>query len=282
MARSRKKQIGHATAGLFGYSHMYGGFAGGQAEYLRVPYADIGPIKVPDSLTDEQVLFLSDIFPTGWMAAENAHVRQGDVVAVWGCGPVGQFAIRSAFLMGASKVYAIDEVPERLALAQAGGAEVIDFSKDDVYDVLMQKTGGRGPDSGIDAVGCEAAPHGAMDAVLDNIKKTAHLATDRAHVLREMIKCVRKGGSLSVPGVYIGAVDKFMMGAFVAKAMTMKSGQTHVQKYLPGLLTLIEEGKIDPSFIITHQRPLAEGPDLYNTFREKKDGCIKVMLRPHG
>lgn len=280
-AEEQKKLIGHATAGLFGYSHMYGGFAGGQAEYLRVPYADVGPITVPAGLSDAQVLFLSDIFPTGYMAAENANIVSGDVVAVWGCGPVGQFAIRSALLMGASRVIAIDEVPERLAMAQAGGAEVIDFSDGkDVYDALMIATKGKGPDSCIDAVGAEAAGHGSMDAVLDKVKAAVHLATDRAHVLREIVKCVRKGGTLSVPGVYIAGVDQFQMGAFVAKGLTMRSGQTHVQRYLKPLLALIENGSIDPSFVVTHERPLSEGPDLYKTFREKKDGCIKVIMRP--
>jgi threonine dehydrogenase-like Zn-dependent dehydrogenase len=278
----QKKEIGQATAGLFGYSHMYGGFAGGQAEYLRIPYADVGPIKISSALSDPQVLFLSDIFPTGWMAAENAGIRGGETVAIWGCGPVGQFAIRSALIMGAARVIAIDKVPERLTMASAGGAEVIDFNEvnGEVYERLMEATGGRGPDACIDAVGTEAAGHGTADAVMDKVKAAVHLATDRAHVLRDIVKCVRKGGTLSVPGVYIAGVDKFPMGAFVAKGLTMKSGQTHVQRYLPALLKLIEDGKIDPSFIVTHERPLGEGPELYNTFREKKDGCIKVMLRP--
>jgi threonine dehydrogenase-like Zn-dependent dehydrogenase len=281
-AEMQRKEIGQATAGLFGYSHMYGGFAGGQAEYLRVPYADVGPIKVGSGLSDAQVLFLSDIFPTAWMAAENAGIKGGETVAIWGCGPVGQLAIRSAMLMGAARVIAMDEVPERLKMARASGAEVIDFKAVDgkVYDKLMDMTQGRGPDACIDAVGTEAAGHGAADAVLDKVKAAVYLATDRAHVLRDIIQCVRKGGTLSVPGVYIAAVDKFPMGAFVAKALTMKSGQTHVQRYLPRLLKLIEDGKIDPSFVVTHERPLAEGPELYTTFREKKDGCIKVMLRP--
>jgi threonine dehydrogenase-like Zn-dependent dehydrogenase len=276
----QKKLIGHATAGLFGYSHMYGGYAGGQAEYMRVPFADVGPIKIPSSLGDAQVLFLSDIFPTGWMAAENANIQDGDTVAVWGCGPVGQFAIRSALLMGAGRVIAIDDVAERLALAEAGGAETIDFTKADVYETLMSMTRDRGPDSCIDAVGTEAAGHGGVDAVMDKVKAAVHLATDRPHVLRQIVQCVRKGGHLSIPGVYIAAIDKFPMGGFVAKGLTMKSGQTHVQKYLPDLLKIIEEGKIDPSFIVTHERPLSEGPDLYNTFRNKEDGCIKVMMRP--
>jgi threonine dehydrogenase-like Zn-dependent dehydrogenase len=277
----QKKQIGHATAGLFGYSHMYGGFPGGQAEYLRIPYANVGPIKIPEGVTDSQALFLSDIFPTGWMAAENAAIEQDDTVAVWGCGPVGQFAIRSALLMGAKRVIAVDEVPERLSMARLGGAETIDFSDvESVYDVLMQMTQGRGPDSCIDAVGTEAAAHGSIDAIVDNVKMHTFLGTDRAHVLREVVKCVRKGGHLSIPGVYIGGVDKFMMGAFVAKGLTMIAGQTNVQAYLEPLMKLIQQGKIDPSFVVTHERPLEEGPQLYKTFRDKKDGCIKVMLRP--
>jgi len=281
--RESEKQIpiiGHATAGLFGYSHMYGGYAGGQAEYLRIPYADVGHIKVPESISDTQALFLSDVFPTGWMAAENANVQNGDTVAVWGCGPVGQFSIRSAFLMGAARVIAIDEVPERLAMAKAAGAEIINFADVKVYDALMEMTAGRGPDSCIDAVGTEAAGHGSVDAVIDRVKAAAFLATDRAHVLREIMQCCRKGGYLSIPGVYIGAIDNYMMGAFVAKGLTMKTGQTHVQKYLPELMKLIEDGKIDPSFIVTHEAPLAAGPDLYATFADKKDNCIKVVLRP--
>jgi threonine dehydrogenase-like Zn-dependent dehydrogenase len=280
-AEMQRKEIGHATAGLFGYSHMYGGFPGGQAEYLRIPYANVGPIKVPDGVSDAQALFLSDIFPTGWMAALNANIQRGDTVAVWGCGPVGQFAIRSALLMGAARVIAIDEIAERIAMAEAGGAETINFGDiKSVYDELMVRTGGRGPDSCIDAVGTEAATHGSADAIIDNIKTHTFLGTDRAHVLREIVRCVRKGGHLSIPGVYIGAVDKFMMGAFVAKGLTMKSGQTNVQAYLEPLMKLIVEGKIDPSFVVTHERALSEGPELYKTFRDKKDGCIKVMLRP--
>lgn len=282
-AEVQRKEIGHATAGLFGYSHMYGGYPGGQAEFLRIPHASVGPIKVPDNVSDAQALFLSDIFPTGWMAAVNAQIQAGDTVAVWGCGPVGQFAIRSAFLLGANRVIAIDEIPERLTMAQAGGAETINFSQvGTVYEALMELTSGRGPDSCIDAVGTEAAPHGAVDAIVDNLKTHTFLGTDRAHVLRDIVRCVRKGGYLSVPGVYIAGVDKFMMGAFVAKGLTMKSGQTNVQAFIAPLMKLIEDGKIDPSFVVTHERPLAKGPELYETFRDKKDGCIKVMLRPDG
>ena len=230
------KAMGHSPAGLFGFSHMLGGYSGGQAEYLRVPMADVGPIKIPDSVTDEQALFLSDIFPTGYMAAENAQIEPGDTVAIWGCGPVGQFAIRSALMMGAGRVIAIDEVPERLAMAEAGGAETIDFSKTDVYDELMARTDKRGPDSCIDAVGCEASGHGAADAVLDKVKAATFLATDRVHVLRQAIMCCRKAGTVSIPGVYVGMGDKIPLGAAMNKGLTIKTGQTHVQAYTKPLL----------------------------------------------
>ena len=240
------KAMGQSPAGLFGFSHMMGGYSGGQAEYLRVPMADIGPIKIPDSVTDEQALFLSDIFPTGYMAAENAQIQPGDTVAIWGCGPVGQFAIRSALMMGAGRVIAIDEVPERLAMAQAGGAETIDFSEVDVYDELMSRTAKRGPDSCIDAVGCEAAGHGAADAILDKVKTTVMLATDRVHVLREAIMCCRKGGTISIPGVYVGMADKIPLGAAMNKGLTLKMGQTHVQAYTKPLLEKIKAGRDRP------------------------------------
>jgi threonine dehydrogenase-like Zn-dependent dehydrogenase len=276
------KAMGHSPAGLFGFSHMLGGYSGGQAEYLRVPMADVGPIKIPDSVTDEQALFLSDIFPTGYMAAENAQIEDGDIVAIWGCGPVGQFAIRSALLMGAGRVIAIDEVPERLAMAEAGGAETIDFSKvDDVYDTLMAMTPNRrGPDSCIDAVGCEAAGHGGADAVIDKIKTATMLATDRVHVLRQAIMCCRMGGTVSIPGVYVGMGDKIPLGAMMNKGLTIKTGQTHVQAYTKPLLRMIEEGKIDPSFVVTHPSRLEDAPGMYKKFRDKKDGVIKVVLRP--
>ncbi|KJB93057.1 alcohol dehydrogenase [Skermanella aerolata KACC 11604] len=274
------KAMGHSPAGLFGFSHMLGGYSGGQAEYLRVPMADVGPIKVPDSITDEQALFLSDIFPTGYMAAENAQIQDGDTVAVWGCGPVGQFAIRSALMMGAGRVIAIDEVPERLAMAEAGGAETIDFSKTDVYDELMARTNKRGPDSCIDAVGCEAAGHGAADAVFDKVKAAAFLATDRVHVLRQAIMSCRKGGTISIPGVYVGMGDKLPIGAAMNKGLTFKMGQTHVQAYTKPLLEKIEAGKIDPSFVVTHPASLEDAPEMYKKFRDKKDGVIKVVLRP--
>ena len=273
------KAMGHSPAGLFGFSHMLGGYSGGQAEYLRVPMADVGPIKIPDSVSDEQALFLSDIFPTGYMAAENAQIEDGDTVAIWGCGPVGQFAIRSALMMGAGRVIAIDEVPERLAMAEAGGAETIDFSKVDVYDELMARTNNRGPDSCIDAVGCEASGHGAADAVLDKVKAVAMLATDRVHVLREAIFSCRKGGTISIPGVYVGMGDKLPIGAAMNKGLTFKMGQTHVQAYTKPLLEKIEAGEIDPSFVVTHPASLEDAPEMYKKFRDKEDGVIKVVLR---
>jgi threonine dehydrogenase-like Zn-dependent dehydrogenase len=274
------KAMGHSPAGLFGFSHMLGGYSGGQAEYLRVPMADVGPIKIPDSLTDEQALFLSDIFPTGYMAAENAQIEDGDTVAIWGCGPVGQFAIRSALMMGAGRVIAIDEVPERLAMADAGGAETINFSETDVYDELTSRTDGRGPDSCIDAVGCEASSHGAADAVLDKVKAATFLATDRVHVLRQAIMSCRLGGAISIPGVYVGMGDKIPLGALMNKGLTIKTGQTHVQAYTEPLLAKIVAGQIDPSFVVTHPASLEDAPQLYQKFRDKVDGVIKVVLRP--
>ena len=275
------KAMGHSPAGLFGFSHMMGGYAGGQAQYLRVPYADVGPIKIESDVSDEKVLFLSDIFPTGYMAAENCDMESGDTVAVWGCGPIGQFAIQSAWMLGAGRVIAIDCVAERLALAKsAGRAEVIDFMKADVYEALQELTNGRGPDRCIDAVGCEAHGTGSTDAIMDKVKAAVMLTTDRAHVLRQAILCCRKGGSISVPGVYVGSPDKIPMGAFMNKGLTMKTGQTHMQRYLKPLLGKIESGQIDPSFLITHRIPLDEAPAAYKTFRDKKDGCIKVVLRP--
>ncbi len=279
-----EKLMGHAPAGLFGYSHLTGHYPGGQAEYLRVPYADVSPLTIEnDSLTDEQVLFLSDIFPTGYMAAENADIEPGDTVAVWGCGPVGQFTIQSAWMFGAGRVIAIDRVPERLEMAaKQGKAEVINFEKIEgsVYDRLQEMTKGRGPDRCIDAVGAEAHGSGSFDAVMDKAKAAVFLATDRAHVLREAIWCCRKGGTISLPGVYVGFLDKLPMGAFMNKGLTLKTGQTHMKRYTKPLLKKIEAGEIDPSLIITHNRPLEEGPELYKTFRDKKDGCIKVVLKP--
>ncbi|HVX80478.1 MAG TPA: zinc-dependent alcohol dehydrogenase [Devosiaceae bacterium] len=278
-----RKMMGHAPAGLFGYSHLTGGYPGGQAEYLRVPYADVGPIVVPDGLDDEHVLFLSDILPTGYMAAENAEIEPGDTVAVWGCGPVGQMCIQSAWLLGAGRVIAIDNVPERLELARTKGkAEVINSDEQEVGDALFTMTGGRGPDRCIDAVGTEAHAHGSIDAVADNVKKTLMLGTDRAHVIREAIICCRKGGTISMPGVYVGFVDKVPLGAFMNKGLTLKSGQTHTHRYLAPLLELIRDGRIDPSFVITHRAALEDGPALYRKFRDKEDHCIKVVMFPHG
>jgi threonine dehydrogenase-like Zn-dependent dehydrogenase len=275
-----EKLYGYSGAGLFGYSHMYGGYAGGQAEYVRVPFADIGPLPVPDSLRDEQVLFLSDIFPTGFMAAENCQIKPGDTVAVWGCGPVGQFAIQSAFLLGADRVIAIDRVPERLALAASfSRAEVLDYSRVDVPQALRELTGGEGPDACIDAVGLES--HGTtLDAWYDRAKTSMYLATDRPHALRQAITACRKGGTVSIPGVYGGWLDKFPLGAAFAKGLTLKMGQTHMHRYMPRLLDHIERGDIDPSFIITHRVALEDAPEMYQTFREKEDACIKVVMTP--
>ena len=273
-ATELEKVNGYSGAGLFGYSHLYGGYAGGQAQFARVPYADYGPIKIENDLDDEQVLFLSDIFPTGYMAAENCDIQPGQVVAVWGCGPVGQFAIRSAQLLGAEKVIAIDNLPERLEMAEQGGAQVI-WSGDDVPDQLTQATGGRGPDACIDAVGMEA--HGS---VYDDVKQTLKLETDRPYVLRQAIQVCRKGGTVSIPGVYAGFLDKLPFGAAVAKGLTFKMGQTHVQRYLRPLLELIATGAIDPSFVITHRVPLSDAPRAYEVFAKKEDRCIKVALKP--
>ena len=280
-AEMARQAMGHSPSGLFGYSHLLGGFPGGQAEYLRVPFADVGPIKVPDGIEDEQVLFLSDIFPTGYMAAENAGIEPGDTVAVWGAGPVGQFAIQSAWMFGAGRVIAIDNVPERLAMAESRGkAETINFDEVKVYDRLMEMTNGRGPDRCIDAVGAEAHGGGAIDAVVDKVKASLYLGTDRPHVLREAIMCCRKGGTLSVPGVYIGFLDKIPFGALMNKGLTIRTGQTHTHRYLAPLLDMVVNGKIDPSFVITHRAGLEDGPDLYQRFRDKQDGCIKVVMTP--
>jgi len=275
------KMMGHSPSGLFGYSHLTGGYPGGQAEYLRVPHADVGCLKIESDLSDEKVLFLSDIFPTGYMAAENAEIEAGDTVAVWGCGPVGQFCIQSAWLFGAGRVIAIDCVAERMAMARdQGRAETIDFTKQDVYETLQEMTGGRGPDRCIDAVGAEAHGTGGVDAVVDKLKAAVKLTTDRAHTLRQAIYCCRKGGTVSVPGVYIGFPDKIPMGAFMNKGLTMKAGQTHMHRYMRPLLERIEAGQIDPSFVITHRVPLEQAPSAYKTFRDKEDGCIKVVLKP--
>lgn len=273
--------MGQAPAGLFGYSGMMGRYPGGQAEYLRVPHADVGPIKIESSLADDQVVFLSDIFPTGYMAAENAEIEPGDTVAVWGCGPVGQFAIQSAWMFGAGRVIAIDRVPERLEMARVHGkTEVLNFDDEPIHDRLIEMTGGRGPDRCIDAVGAEAHGSGSLDAVVDRAKQALHLSMDRPHVLRQAIMACRKAGTISVPGVYIGLLDKIPFGALVNKGLTLKSGQTHVQRYLSPLLRKIENGEIDPSFVITHRISLEEAPAAYEKFRTKTDGCIKVVIKP--
>lgn len=273
--------LGHPTAGFLGYSHLAGGYQGGQAEYLRVPHADVGCLKIESDLEDEQVLFLSDVLPTGYMAAENAQIEPGDTVAVWGCGPVGQFAIQSAWMLGADRVVAIDRVPERLRMAHdKGRAETINFMEDKVYDRLQEMTHGRGPDRCIDAVGAEAHGRGSPDAVLDKAKAALGLTTDRAHSLREAIYCCRKAGTVSVPGVYVGFPDKVPVGALMNKGLTIKTGQTHVPKYHGMLLERIEAGDLDPSFIVTHRVPLDEAPAAYKAFRDKQDGCIKVVLKP--
>ncbi len=274
-----EKMMGYSPSGLFGYSHLTGGYAGGQAQFVRVPFADVGPFKIPDDISDRQAVFLTDIFPTGYMAAENCNIHHGDTVAVWGCGPVGQFCIRSAFLLGASQVVAIDDVPERLEMARNGGATTIDMSDEYVYDRLLDLTGGRGPDSCIDAVGAEA--HGlSLDAALDKVKSTIYMTTDRAHALRQAITCCRKGGTLSIPGVYIGFPDKIPMGALMNKGLTVKTGQTHVMKYLQHLTERIQKNEIDPSFVITHEVSLDDAPHAYEIFQKKQDGCIKVVLKP--
>jgi len=279
-AELARKMMGHSPAGLFGYSHLLGGYAGAQAEYLRVPYADVGPIAIDSDLPAEQVLFLSDVFPTGYMAAENAEIEEADTVAVWGCGPVGQFAIQSARMLGADRVIAIDRVPERLGMAREhGDAETIHYEDENVYDRLMEMTGDRGPDRCIDAVGTEAHGTGLADTA-DRIKQEAMLEDDRPYVLREAIKCCRKGGTLSVPGVYLGRADNVPVGAAMNKALTIKTGQTHVQRYLDPLLETIEDGEIDPSFILTHEASLEEGPELYRKFNDKEDGCVKAVLTP--
>jgi threonine dehydrogenase-like Zn-dependent dehydrogenase len=276
-----EKVNGSTTAGLFGYSHLYGGYAGGQAEYVRVPFADVGPEKIPEGLTDEQVLFLTDIFPTGWMAAENCAISPGDTVAVFGAGPVGQFAIRSAFLQGAERVIAVESVPERLAMAVEGGAEPLDESEGEVLERLRETTDGLGPDACIDAVGMEAHGHGMVDWY-DKVKQAVKLEMDRPVALRTAIVACRPGGTVSIPGVYAGFLDKVPLGSAFAKGLTFRMGQTHVQRYTRPLLARILEGEIDPSFVVTHRIGMDEIPQAYETFRDKKDGCIKVVIKPQG
>ncbi|CAB3653148.1 putative zinc-binding alcohol dehydrogenase [Paraburkholderia phenoliruptrix] len=274
------KMFGHTTAGLFGYTHLTGGYPGGQAEFVRVPYADKTHVKIPDGLTDEQVLFLGDIFPTGWQAAVQCDIEPTDTVAIWGAGPVGQMAIRSAVLLGAKQVIVIDCVPERLSMARAGGAVTIDFKEESVLERLKELTGGKGPEKCIDAVGMESHATRSLDAMYDRAKQAVMLETDRPHVLREMIYVCRPAGTLSVPGVYGGLLDKIPFGASMNKGLTWRMGQTHVNRWTDDLLRRIQEGQIDPSFVITHTVSLDEGPRMYKTFRDKEDGCIKVVLKP--
>ncbi|HEX2257913.1 MAG TPA: zinc-dependent alcohol dehydrogenase [Afifellaceae bacterium] len=274
------KMFGHTTAGLFGYSHITGGYPGGQAEYVRVPYADFAPVKVPEGLTDEQVLFLGDILPTGWQAVVQCDVQPTDTVAIWGCGPVGQFAIRSAILLGARQVVAIDNVPERLSMAAAGGAVAIDFDEESVLERLGDLTDGKGPEKCVDAVGLEAHATRSLDSIYDRLKQATMMETDRPHVLREALYVCRPGGVVSVPGVYAGLADKIPIGAMMNKALTIRTGQTHVNRWTEDLLKRVQEGQIDPTFVITHIAGLEHGPELYRTFRDKKDGCVKVVLKP--
>jgi threonine dehydrogenase-like Zn-dependent dehydrogenase len=275
-----EKMYGFSGSGLFGYSHMMGGYAGGQAQFARVPFADVGAITVPEGLSDEQVLFLSDIFPTGFMAAENCNIKSGDVVAIWGCGPVGQFTIRSAFMLGAARVIAIDRYSERLKMARAANADIINYEEvDDLVEELKWMTGGRGPDACIDAVGMEA--HGTgLTAAYDYSKQTMKMSFDRPTVLREAIQACRKGGVVSVPGVYGGMLDKVPFGSSFGKGLIFKMGQTHVHRYSQPLLRRIQNGEIDPSFVITHRLSLDEAPDAYRVFRDKKEECVKVVLDP--
>ncbi|MEX1039764.1 MAG: zinc-dependent alcohol dehydrogenase [Pirellulaceae bacterium] len=279
-AELAKQQMGHSPAALYGYSHLLGGIPGGQAEYLRVPHADVGLIEIPEQISDDQSLFLSDVFPTGYMAAENANITGEDTVAVWGCGPVGQFAIQSAWLLGAKRVIAIERDDTRLEMARTHGrAETINAKDQDVYERLMEMTGGRGPDSCIDAVGAEAHAGFGVWAAMDAARESIRMEADKPYVLREMIRCCRKGGTISVPGVYVSSMT-IPFGAAMNKGLTFKMGQTHVQRYLKPLLELIVQDKIDPSFIITHRRPLSEAAEAYKMFRDHDDGCIKVVLKP--
>ncbi|MER2252387.1 zinc-dependent alcohol dehydrogenase [Methylorubrum podarium] len=274
------KVFGHTTAGLFGYTHLTGGYQGGQAEYVRVPFADKTHIKVPENLSDEQVLFLGDIFPTGWQAAVQADIQPTDTVAIWGAGPVGQMTLRSALLLGAKQVVCIDSVPERLEMARAGGAVTIDNAQESVVERLNELTDGKGPEKCIDAVGMEAHSPRALEHAYDRLKQAVMLESDRAAVLREMIYVCRPAGILSIPGVYGGLVDKLPMGALMNKGLTIRTGQTHVNRWTDDLVKRIDDGQIDPSFVITHRVGLDQGPEMYKTFRDKKDNCIKVVIRP--
>jgi threonine dehydrogenase-like Zn-dependent dehydrogenase len=270
---------GYPMTGAFGYSHLTGGYAGGQAEYVRVPYSDIGPIVIPDGIADDKVLFLSDILPTGWMAAVNCEIKPDEVVAVWGCGPVGLFAIQSARALGAHRVIAIDHYPHRLDLAKSMGADVINFEEVNVREALVEMTGGIGPDACIDAVGMES--HGfTADSVMDKVKAAVKLVTDQTHGLRQVIIACRKGGRISIPGVYGGVTDKFPIGALMEKGLSVKSGQTHVQKYMPELLKMIVEGELDTTFLISHRMSLEEAPKGYKMFKEQQNEVTKVVLKP--
>ncbi|HUQ95191.1 MAG TPA: zinc-dependent alcohol dehydrogenase [Bryobacteraceae bacterium] len=276
-----EKLWGHSPAGVFGYSHLLGGYSGGQAEYARVPFADVGPIKVPEGLTDDQVLFLSDIFPTGYMGAEMCNIQGGDTIAVWGCGPVGQFAIKSAYLLGAERVIAIDRYPERLRMAkEKSGATTINYEETDIYEALRDLTGGRGPDACIDAVGLEAHAPGVYGAY-DRVKQALMLETDRPIALRQAIMACRNGGTVSVIGVYGGFIDKFPMGSVMNRSLTIRTGQCHVHRYLRPLMERVEHGEIDPSFVITHHLSLDQAAQGYQMFNEEQDSCIKVVLKPN-
>ena len=275
-----EKLMGYSPSGLFGYTHMMGGYAGGQAQFARVPFADVGPLKIPEGIPDDKVLFLSDIFPTGYFGAVNCDIKPGDTVAIWGCGPVAQFAIRSAFMLGAERVIAIDRFDYRLSLAREGGAETINYEQvDDVVEVLKDMTGNIGPDSCMDAVGMEAHGGNFMYAV-DRAKQALKLETDRPIVLRQCIQACRKGGTVSVPGVYAGFDDMLPMGAFMNKGLTMKAGQTHMMRYMQPLLDRIQRNEIDPSFVVSHRVPIHRAPEMYKVFRDKQDDCTKVVLDP--
>jgi threonine dehydrogenase-like Zn-dependent dehydrogenase len=272
--------MGYSPSGLFGYTHMLGGYAGGQAQYARVPFADVGPLRIPQGIPDEKVVFLSDIFPTGYFAAENCNIKPGDTVAIWGCGPVGQFAIRSCFLLGAERVIAIDRIPERLEMARAGGAETINYEEvEDLIQLLKDMTGNVGPDACMDAVGMEAYGH-TLPFMIDRAKQMLRVQLDRPNVLRQCIIACRKGGTVSVPGVYGGFIDKMPMGQLMNKGLTLKTGQTHMMRFMKPLLERIERGEIDPSFVQTHRPPLNDAPAMYRTFNNKEDRCIKVVLDP--
>lgn len=279
-AHLASKMFGHSTAGLFGYTHLTGGYAGGQAEYIRVPFADVAPVKIPDGLTDEQVLFLGDILPTGWQAAAQCDIEPTDTVAIWGAGPVGQFTVRAAVMLGAKQVVCIDRVPERLKMAEAGGAIPLNFDEESVLERLNDLTQGKGPEKCIDAVGLEAHATRSVDSMIDRAKQAVMAETGRPHVLREIFYACRPAGTVSIPGVYGGLVDKIPMGAVMNKALTIRTGQTHVNRWTDDLLRRIQDGQIDPSFVITHTAPLSDGPELYERFKHKKDGCVKVVMKP--